>query len=134
MSITRSLFLGVACALLGGCGSEGAPGSQELESKQEYSVLQSYEYNYRDRGNSDGVVVEELALGSKFHVVGLPKRGEPKGYIWFIANSDDPKAIQRLPKDGEVEIDLETLGEIQRSQGITRALREHLASRVSPGG
>lgn len=77
----------VCCALLSACGS--APQSaapDELDQKEEYSILQSFDEKYKREPNAAPVLLRRGALGSDFDVIGLPASGKPVGYVWFISN------------------------------------------------
>ena len=97
----KSLLLMAVMLLVAACHSDNSQPS-ELDTKSAYSVLQSYEFKWRDKSHSSGIVVVRSALATKFDIVGLPIAGQDKGFVWLVLNPmkpDEQRQFVRVPAD-----------------------------------
>jgi hypothetical protein len=108
----------------------GCDRDTELDSKAEYSTLQSLEFDYRSSENSKPYVVVNRALGSKYDVLGLPRKGQSHGYVWLIANPDSQPDIKKIPADVEFVLRKGSLAELEKSIRMSPAVRDYLSSQA----
>lgn len=71
--------------------------SDELKGKTEYSVLQSFEFKYRDEVNDQPYLVFKNALKTGLVVVAFPVKGKATGYVMILAQSDDDPKVKVVP-------------------------------------
>lgn len=90
------LIFGLSGILCSNCVSSE---QNELDTKSEYSVLQYYEFEYRNHPNSKKLIIKKSALNTKYNVFGLPKANSKKGYVWIIANPDSDTQVKVMPSD-----------------------------------
>jgi len=69
----------------------------ELANKPEYSILQSYEYKYRDMPNDKPYLVEMNALNTGLTVIAFPAQDKSHGYVVMLTNSSRSPDIKVLP-------------------------------------
>lgn len=103
-----------------GC-KKGASQDNELASKNEYSVLQSYEYKYREESNATPYIIEKNALSSGADVIGLPVKGRTEGYVWLIASPNSTSSVLVLPADTSFEVNSSTLQSLEKSVTMSPA-------------
>lgn len=108
----------------------GCDRDTELDSKAEYSALQSLEFDYRSSEHSKPYIVVNRALGSKYDVLGLPQKGKNRGYVWLIANPDSQPDIKKIPADVEFVLHKGSLAELEKSVQISPAVRDYLSSQA----
>lgn len=126
------LTLAFALALpLTACQDDDSPGANELASKTEYSVLQSYEYRNRDRAQSQPYMVIKNGLGSEFDVLGLPRKDRERGYVWFIANPSGAPLIKQMPGNVEFVVNKDSLAAIEAAARLSPDVKAHLSERLS---
>lgn len=104
--------------------------SNELLAKEEYSILQYYEYEYRDKENSMRPIVVGKALNTRFGVIGLPVAGSIKGYVWFIGNSSS-NLIAQLPAEANFYVDETILKVISEIPWMSNSLKKYLSDSLS---
>lgn len=64
----------------------------ESINKREYSILQSYGYEYIDIKNEDLCLAINYAFGTSYTIVAFPIRGKETGYVVMLAQAEgDPK-------------------------------------------
>lgn len=115
-----------------GCNSE-PQGEQEVQSKAEYSVLQSLEFDYRQHSHSKPYIVEKAALGSEFDVIGFPRSGSDKGYVWLIANPDSRPLVKQMPADVDFSISRGELANVEDSTRLAPAVKAYLSTHLAEG-
>lgn len=124
----KSLLLIVIMLLVAACQPDNAQPS-ELDTKSAYSVLQSYEFKWRDKPHSSGIVVVRSALGTKFDIVGLPIAGKNKGFVWLVLNPmkpDEQGQFVRVPADLPVTVTDSDLKSIEEKVELSPQARSVL--------
>lgn len=125
----RTILLILAIAFMLPACSDSSPGSGELDSKSEYSILQYFEYEYRMKRNDLPFVTKKKALGSAFNVFGLPRSGAANGYVWFVANPRDENRIKLLPQETEFEVSEGVVADIEKEMSIARTVKTYILAR-----
>lgn len=108
-----------ACLSLASC--EGGAGENELATKNEYSVLQHFEYKFRQKDHAQPYIVEADALGSGHDVIGLPIKGRDEGYVWLIAKSEGIDSVIVLPEKTSFTVDESTMRALEKSVKMSPA-------------
>ncbi len=83
-------FLALLLLVAGGCRSQAMNdelAKNELANKPEYSVLQAYEYQYRDVKNDKSYLVFKNALKTDATVVAFPIKNKTTGYVVMLAET-----------------------------------------------
>jgi hypothetical protein len=112
-----------------GCERQHLAG-EGVGSKQEYSVLQALEYDYRALDQTQPVIIKTHVLSSAYNVVGFPKEGSPKGYVWLIANPVEEPLIKQLPVDAEFRLERANLEMIERKVDLNPEVKAYLFRRL----
>ena len=86
----------ILLVLTGACNKEANEG--ELANKPEYSILQSYEYKYRDMPNDKPYLVEKNALNTGLTVIAFPAKDKSHGYVVMLTSSVRSPDILVLPE------------------------------------
>jgi hypothetical protein len=81
--------------MIGGCDMQDK--NNEIANKSEYSVLQSYEYEYRKAKNDRPYMVFKRALNTGVTVVAFPIKNKSHGYVVILANSKNPPSVKYIP-------------------------------------
>jgi hypothetical protein len=81
--------------VVGGCRSKAM--NDELANKPEYSVLQAYEYQYRDVKNDKPYLVFENALKTDATVVAFPIKNKTTGYVVMLAETKTVPKVKAMP-------------------------------------
>ena len=109
--------------LLASCQPGGnSDDPSELTNKTVYSILQSYEYKWRNRSNDSGCIVVISALNSDYHIVGIPLSNASKGYSWMVLNPQNPNLESeylRVPSDQPVLLSQADVGYISRKTKLS---------------
>lgn len=85
----KTMLLGAALFLITACGSCNDEPS-ELDTKEVYSILQSYGYEWSGKSSSGGYILVVSALGSRYDILGLPIKGRERGFVWLVLNPKCP--------------------------------------------
>jgi hypothetical protein len=70
----------------------------ELSNKPDYSILQHYEYKYRDANNDKPYMIFNRALNTDTTVVAFPIKNKSRGYVVIIANSKNSPSVKYMPE------------------------------------
>jgi hypothetical protein len=121
-AVSLALFL-TSCM-----NSESSDG--ELEKKSEYSVLQFYEYEFRNKDHSVAYTLQKNALNSGFDVIGFPITGRDVGYVWIAARANKDGVILQIPKQTEFLVDEATLVELRKKNNFSPVVLKFLESKT----
>jgi hypothetical protein len=117
----------VVCTfVVAACDFGASDNSGELDSKSQYSVLQAYEFDYRGKEHSQPVIAVPGALGTKYDVIGFPKKSGSVGYVWFIANGSPRQPVMRMPSDGQFLVDRSALDAARKVVRVSYELDQYL--------
>lgn len=128
MNKYRVLFVALLALSSLGCEKESNPGN-ELARKDEFSVLQHYEYEYRDRQPTERYLIYKGALKSNTDVIGFPLKSG-KGYVWIVANPKHVDDVLVMPEGSEFNVSNDDLADIQESVRLSPKVREYLLSKI----
>lgn len=103
--------------------------NNEFLDKQEYSILQSFEFNYRLKNNAEKYIINLNALNSGFDVIALPIAGKSEGYVVMLAKSKNGTQIKILPN---VNFDLnhDTFKTLKAKVTLSPAVNDYLTSQI----
>lgn len=89
----------LACIVLlvNGCDGTSAMKNEAL-NKAEYSILQSFEYEYRGSNNDKPYLVVKNALKTKSTVVAFPIKGKSTGYVVMLAQAEGLPKTKVMPE------------------------------------
>ena len=94
MTLKAFLLALALMTLVGGCDADSANG--ELSDKSEYSVLQRYEYEYREVKQDLPFMIFKHALKTNLTVLAFPVRDKPVGYVVIIARSNGVSKVKAM--------------------------------------
>lgn len=99
----------------------------ESISKTEYSILQSYEYEYREARNDTPYMVLRHASGAA--VVAFPVRKKSQGYVMILAKSEGKPEVKAVPNADFIvaqAVYMAVKEEISLSAEVDRFIVEHV--------
>ncbi len=114
------MFLGcvVAC--------QAVVGSDEIQSKPEWSMLQNLEFQYRDRSiGSEPIFVRR----NGYCAIGVPSK-VGGNTVWLLADAKHEPLVKYLP-EVDHEITASQFNAIEAECALSVAVREHLKRRVN---
>lgn len=118
------IFAVLLPVLLAACGF-----SDEAASKREYSIVQHYEYEYRDKPNNQPYILAEKALGSDYLVIGFPIEGANSGYVFMVANPRGKPYVKAMPDVPFVVTEV-VLEDVQSKAEMADAVKAFISSHV----
>jgi len=92
----RKLTMLLFIIIIVGCDMQD--GNREITNKHDYSILQAYEYDYRDANNDKPYMVFNHALGTNKTVVAFPIKNKHVGYVVIIANPTVSSTAKYMPE------------------------------------
>ena len=113
--------------LCSACNS--SEGEKELLYKHEYSIFQSFEYEYRDAVHDRPIIIAVNALGTGYTVIGFPIKNQNHGYEFVLADSKDPSKANSVPNVDFI-VTPDTLSEAKK-YALSKELENELISKVS---
>ena len=108
-------------------------GPETPRSKRIYSVLQSEEYQLRQRATNGAYVYVKNAFGSEYDTIAFPLSGNRGEYIVFLANPEERDPIYSVPieEDAKFLLDEATFQDIAAKKYVAGRLQEHLKRYVA---
>ena len=103
--------------------------ADESASKSEWSILQHYEYTYRDKSNSEPYLLFNTALGSKYNVIGFPTLKKNTGFVFILANTAGKPYIKAMRQESFV-VTAAVLKEVQEKVAIREDVKEFISSHI----
>jgi hypothetical protein len=101
----------------------------EFTNKSEYSILQSYEYEYRDVKNDKPYMVFKNALKTDLTVVAFPIKDKPKGYVVILARAEGSPKVKYMP-DVDFVVTQNTLTEIQAAITLSKEVEQFIMAHI----
>lgn len=92
----RKLTILIFIMIVVGCDMQDD--NREITNKSDYSILQSYEYDYRGANNDKPYMVFDHALGTNRTVVAFPIKNKHVGYVIIIANPTVSSTVKYMPE------------------------------------
>jgi hypothetical protein len=92
-------FLALLLLVVGGCRSQPTNElvKNERDNKPEYSILQAYEYDYREVKNEKPYLVFKNALKTDATVVAFPIKSKATGYVVLLAQTKSLPKVKAMP-------------------------------------
>lgn len=107
------IIIFIFCFIAGCTGSSSS--DDEIESKSEYSALQFYEYEFRDKNNTQPYILYRNALKLDIDIVGFPIKGKSAGYVWLVVKAKNEESVLILPKSTDFVVSDAALEELKKS-------------------
>lgn len=126
-------FLAAFLTLFGASCTNSAPSDGELANKSEYSVLQFYEYEFRNKDHAIAYVLHKNALDSGLDVVGFPITGRDVGYVWIVARANKDGMIFQIPERTDFLVDEAALVALRKEINFSPAVLKFLESKAIKG-
>jgi hypothetical protein len=120
-------FLALLLLVVGGCRSQAR--NDELANKPEYSVLQAYEYQYRDVKNDKPYLVFKNALKTGATVVAFPIKSKPTGYVVMLAQAKYLPKVKAMP-DTDFVVTQGALKEVRAATSLSNEVEQFIAAHV----
>ena len=102
-------------------------------NKSEYSILQSYEFEYREASNDKPYMVFKNALNTDVTVVAFPINQRKVGYVVLIANSKGTPKIKAMP-DVDFVVTQSAYESVKAEASLSKDVDHFIASHVMAGG
>ncbi|EKT4096900.1 TPA: hypothetical protein ACKP89_000994 [Stenotrophomonas maltophilia] len=100
--------------------------SDELGAKYENSLLQAMNARYENSEHTKSLIAERMADGTDSDVIGLPRAGVARGYVWFIANPKSVPLVKKMPADLNYRLSEAQIEEIALRVRLDPAIRGYL--------
>ena len=101
----------------------------ELDNKPEYSILQAYEYDYRDVKNDKPYLVFNNALKTDATVVAFPIKNKATGYVVMLAQAKNSPKVKVMP-DADFVVTEGALREVRVTTPLSKEVEQFIASHV----
>jgi len=123
-----AIFLLLLLATISGCDSESQ--NNELANKTDYSLLQSYEYKYREVANDQDFIISQKTREKDATVIGFPRKDKAQGYVMVIANSRyDPK-VKYMP-EVDFTVTKATIEDVKSQINLSKEVESFLYSQAA---
>lgn len=113
--------------IVSGCDIQGM--NNEFANKTEYSILQSYEYEYRDVKNDEPYMVLKNALQTDKTVLAFPIRGKATGYVVMLAQAEGIPKDKAMPETDFV-VTQRAFTEIKATTLLSKEIEQFIAAHV----
>jgi hypothetical protein len=113
--------------VVGGCRSQAM--NDELANKPEYSVLQAYEYQYRDVKNDKPYLVFESALKTDATVVAFPIKNKTTGYVVMLAETKTVPKVKAMP-DADFVASQRAFIEVRSVTPLSKEVEQFIAQHI----
>jgi len=120
-------FLMLVLLVVSGCGMQDM--GNEFANKTEYSILQSYEYEYREVKNDKPYMIFKNALKTDFTVVAFPIRDKPKGYVVLLAQTEGSPKVKFSP-DVDFVVTQSTFAEVKATTPLSKEVEQFIATHL----
>ena len=113
--------------VVGGCHSQAM--NDELANKPEYSVLQAYEYQYRDVKNDKPYLVFKNALKTDATVVAFPIKNKTTGYVVMLAETKTVPKVKAMP-DVDFVVSQRAFIEVRSVTPLSKEVEQFIAQHI----
>jgi len=113
--------------LIGGCDIDGV--INESANKTEYSILEHYEYEFRNSEQEKPYMFFEHALGSKYTVVAFPIKHRVKGYVVILAQAEGVPKVKVLSKV-EFKVTKEAYTSLKREVHLSKEVDQFIFAHI----
>ena len=125
-------FFTLTLLIATGCHSQAMNNElakNELANKPEYSVLQAYEYQYRDVKNDKPYLVFKKALNTDATVVAFPIKSKAAGYVVVLAHAESLPKVKALP-DVDFVVTKDAFTEVRAATPLSKEVEQFIAAHV----
>jgi hypothetical protein len=122
----KKLFL-VALPLFEACGLSSL--DAEAVNKSEYSVLQYYEYEYREAKHDKPYMLFKRALNTESTVLAFPIKEKPVGYVVMLARAEGVPKI-KIMTEVDFTVTKDAYAAVQEETALSKEVDQFIAVRV----
>jgi hypothetical protein len=117
--------------VVGGCRSQPTNelAKNELDNKPEYSILEAYEYDYREVKNDKPYLVIKNALKTDATVVAFPIKNKPTGYVVMLAQAKNSPKVKVMP-DADFVVTSPALKEVRAATPLSKEVEQFISSHL----
>ena len=112
---------------VGGCDNQEI--ENEFSNKTEFSILEHYEYIYRNADQNKPFMIFEHAMNSDYTVVAFPIKDKSKGYVVLLAKAEGEPKIKVLLNVNFV-VTQEAYTAVNRKVSLSKEVDQFIASHV----
>ena len=117
----------VALPLFGGRGLSSL--NNEEVNKSEYSVLQYYEYEYREAKHDNPYMIFKRALNTELTVLAFPIKEKPVGYVVMLARAEGVPKI-KIMTEVDFTVTKNAYAAVKAETALSKEVDEFLVARV----
>jgi hypothetical protein len=110
------IFACLMILTLWGCDKKNI--DTDLSSKSEYSILQSFEYEYSDFGHDENFILVHNALGTGHNILAFPISQAEKGYVVMLTDADSKPKDKRIPEKG-FTVNMDVLNKVKKLTNLS---------------
>lgn len=122
----KKFFL-IALPLLGGCDINAMKNCSA--NKREYSILQHYEYEYREAKHNKPYIVFQRALNTEHTVLAFPIKSKPVGYAVILAQAKGVPKIKVMAETDFV-VTREAYAAVKAEAALSQEVEQFIFDRV----
>jgi hypothetical protein len=124
-------FLALLLLVFGGCRSQPTNelAKNELDNKPEYSILQAFEYQYREVKNDKSYLVFKNALKSDATVVAFPIKSKATGYVVLLAQTKSLPKVKAMP-DADFVVTKDALEQVRAATPLSKEVEQFITAHV----
>lgn len=118
--------------IIGGCDmqeEENELAKYELANKPDYSILEHYEYKYREANNDRPYMIIKRALKTDKTVVAFPMKNKSRGYVVILASSQNPPSVKYMPEQDFV-VTQDAYLAVKGQMSLSNEVEQFIAKRV----
>jgi hypothetical protein len=114
-----------------GCHSRAVSdeAANELANKPDYSILQAYEYDYREVKNDKPYLIFRNALKTGATVVAFPIKNRSTGYVVILAETKHTPKVKAMPQLDFV-VTQDAFADVRTAAPLSREVEEFIAQHV----
>jgi hypothetical protein len=113
--------------IVNGCNKQEM--RNEFSDKSEYSILQSYEYEYREIKNDKPYMIFKHALKTNATVVAFPIMNMPKGYVVILAQAEGSVKVKSMP-NAEFLVTQSIFEEVKLNANLSKDVEKYIEAHV----
>ena len=117
----------VAFPLFGGCDLSSM--NNDAVNKSEYSVLQHYEYEYREAKHDKPYMVFQRALNTELTVLAFPIKDKPVGYVVMLARAEGVPKVKAMA-EVDFEVTKDAYAAVKAETVLSKEVDQFVADRV----
>lgn len=103
--------------------------TKESTNKLEYSILQSYEFKYREERNDASYMIFRRALGTDATVIAFPIKDKSKGYVMILAHAGGTPNVKIMPETDFV-VTHDSYAALKADVSLSKEVDEFIAAHI----